>query len=157
MNRFRQFRDDFTSPRPNDIPPVTSPTRIGSFLETPTRSSSSEPPPLNGNVVPTLSNKNQIVPRLVTLMLLLDASSITQELVSDEFRLQQQATQQSTRELDESRNIESKLNQSIREGSVAREVEQQQQVELAQFQMFQRFLATQEEAGRSGSDSSNHT
>ena len=93
MNRFRRFRDGFTSPQTDDIPPVTSPTRIGSFSETPARTSSNEPLPLNGDVVLMLSNKHQIVPRLVTQMTLLDASSITQELVSEGFRLQQQATQ----------------------------------------------------------------
>ena len=87
MGRLRQFRDGFTSPRPNDTTPVISPTRIESFSETPARTSSNEPPPLNGNVAPTLSNEHQIVPRLVTPMTLLDASSITQEHVSDEFRL----------------------------------------------------------------------
>ena len=72
-------------------------------METPAHTSSNEPPPLNGSVAPTLSDEHQIVPRLVTLMTLLDASSITQEL--DEFRLQQQATLQITQALDEARDI----------------------------------------------------
>ena len=92
MNRFQRFRDGFTSPRTNDTPPVTSPTSIRSFSETPARTSSNEPPPLNGSVAPTLSNEHQIVPHLVTPMTLLDASSITQELLNDELLLQQQAT-----------------------------------------------------------------
>ena len=91
MNRFRQFRDGFTSPRPNATPPVTSPTRVESFSETPAHTSSNEPPPLNGDVGPTFHNKRQIVPHLVTPMTLL-ALSITQELVNDEFLLQQQGT-----------------------------------------------------------------
>ena len=97
MNRFQRFREGLASPRTNDTPPVTSPTSIRSFSETPARTSSNEPPPLNGSVAPTsfvaptLSNEHQIVPHLVTPFTLLDASSITHEL--DEFRLQQHATQ----------------------------------------------------------------
>ena len=124
MNRLQRFRDGLTSPRTNDTPPVTSPTRIRSFLETPSRTSSNEPPPLNGSVAPTLSNEHQIVPHLVTPMTLLDASSITQEFVNDEFLTQQQATQQITRELDEARDIEFERNRSIQEDLEAREVEQ---------------------------------
>ena len=96
MDRLRQFRDSFTSPHPNDTTPVTSPTRIESFSKTSTLTSSNEPPPLNGSVAPTLSNEHQIVLHLVTPITLLDASSITKELVSDKFQLQQQATQQIT-------------------------------------------------------------
>ena len=92
MNRLRRFRDGFTSPQ-QDNAPVTSPTRIRSFSETPTHTSSNEPPPLNDDVISTLSNEQQIVPRLVTPMMLLDESNITQEPVRDEFRLRLQATQ----------------------------------------------------------------
>ena len=77
INRFRRFRDGFTSPQTNDTPPVTSLTRIRSFLETPARTSSNEPPPLNDDIAPRLSNEHQVVPHLVTPMTLLDASSIT--------------------------------------------------------------------------------
>ena len=96
MNRFRRFRDGFTSPQTNDIPPVTSPTRIRSFLETPARTSSNEPPPLNDDVVLISSNQQQIVPRLVTPMMLLDESPISQDFVNDKFLLQLHATQQIT-------------------------------------------------------------
>ena len=91
---------------------------------------------MNDGVVSTLSNQQQIVPRLVTLMVLLDKSNIRQELVSDKFRLQLQAPQQITRRLGEVRDIEFERSRSIREAHEAREIEQQQQAELAQFQMF---------------------
>ena len=138
MGRLRQFRDGFTSPRPSVTPPVTSPTTVSSFSETSARTSSNEPPPLNGDVGlrPTSQHEHRIVPRLVTSTLL-DASSITQEL--DEFRLQQHATQMITQVLDESRDNEFERNRLIREDREARKVEQQQQVQLAQFAMFQRF------------------
>ena len=89
---------------------------------------------MNGSVAPTLSDKHQVVPRLVTPVTLLDASSITQEL--NEFRLQQQATQQITQALNESRDIEFEHNRLIREDREAPEAEQQRQAELAQFQLF---------------------
>ena len=157
MNRVRQFRDGFTSPCPNATPPVTSPTRVESFSKTPAHTSSNEPLPLNGDVGPTLHNKHRIVPRLVTPMTLLDASSITQELVNDEFLLQQQVTQQITQALDEARDREFERNRSIHEDCEAREAEQHRQAELAQFMLFQQFLATQAEVGQSTSDSSNDT
>ena len=69
-------------------------------------------------------------------MTLLDASSIIQELVSDKFLLQQQATQQITRELDEARDIEFERNRLIQEDREAREVEQHRQADLAKYQMF---------------------
>ena len=90
-------------------------------------------------------------------MMLLDESHTTQEPLNDEFLLQLQATQQITRELNEARDIEFERNQAVREAREGREVEQQQQATLAQFQMFQRFLAHQEEAGRLMDDSSNDT
>ena len=130
MSRLRWFQDDFTSPQ-QDNSPVTSPTKIRSFLETPTCTSSNEPPPLNDDVVSAISNEQQIVPRLVTPMTLLDESNITQELVSDDFCLQLQATQQIPRELDEAWDIKFERNRSICEDCEAREVEQQQRVELA--------------------------
>ena len=129
-------------------------------MEGPTRTSSKKSPPLNDDVVLMSSNQQQIVPRLVTPVMLLDESHITQELVSDEFLLQLQATQQTTREFDEARDIGFERNRAIREASEAREVEQQQQqqqVTLAQFQMIERFLANQEEVRRLIDDSSNNT
>ena len=144
MGRLRQLRDGFTSPRPSVTFPVTSPTTISSFSETTARTSSNEPPPLNGSVAPTLSNEHQIVPHLVTPLTLLDASSITQELVSDEFRIQQQATQQITQELDEARDIEYERNRSIQQDRYAREAEQLWQDDLAQFQLFRRFMASED-------------
>ena len=90
-----------------------------------------------------LSNQQQIVPRLVTLMMVLDESHINQELVSDEFLLQLQATQHINQELDEAWDIEFERNRAICETREAREVEQQQQATLAQFQMFQRFITNQ--------------
>ena len=45
----------------------------------------------------------------------------------------------------------------MQEDCEAREEVQQRQAALAQYQMFRRFLATQEEAGRSASNSSNDT
>ena len=156
MNRFRQFRDGLTSPCPNATPPVTSPTRVESFSETPARTSSNEPLPLNGDVGPTSHQEHRIVPRSVTPSTLLDASSITQELVNDEFLLQSQVTQQITQALDEARDRESEQNRSICEDCEAREAVQQQ-AEFAQFVRFQRFLATQAEVEQSTSDSSNDT
>ena len=70
-------------------------------------------------------------------MVLLNESNITQELVSDEFCLQLQATQQITRGLDEAWDIEFERNRLIREAREARKVEQQQKAALSQFQMFQ--------------------
>ena len=90
-------------------------------------------------------------------MTLLDASTITQELVSDEFLLQQQASQQITRELDEAQDIEFERNWLIQEDCEAREVEQHRQAELAQYRMFRRFIASQEVVEQSASDSSNDT
>ena len=49
MNRLQRFRNNFTSSQ-QDTSPVTSP-KIGSFLETPARTSSNEPPPLNDGIV----------------------------------------------------------------------------------------------------------
>ena len=93
INRLGRFRGGFTSPQQDNYP-VTSPTRIRSFSEIPARTSSNEPPPLNDDVVPTLSNQQQIVPRLVTQMMLLDESHINQELVRVEFLFRLQVTQQ---------------------------------------------------------------
>ena len=58
MNRLLRFRDGFTSPQ-EDNSPVTSPTRIRSFSEAPARTSSNEPPSLNDEVTPMLSNQQK--------------------------------------------------------------------------------------------------
>ena len=84
MNRFRQFQDGFTSPRPNATPSVTSLTRVESFLDTPAHTSSNEPLPLNSSVAPILSDEHQIVPRLVTPMMLLDALPSHKNLMSSD-------------------------------------------------------------------------
>ena len=87
MNRLRRFRDGFTSPQ-QDTSPVTSP-RIRSLLETPARTSNNEPLPLNDSIVSISSiQQQQIVPRLLTpMMLLQDEPLNTQDLMNDEFLL----------------------------------------------------------------------
>ena len=93
MNRLRRFRDGFTSLR-QDTSLVTFP-RIGSFSETPVRTSSNETPPLNNGIVSISSiQQQQIIARLVTPMMLLDEPPNTQYLVNDKLLLQLQATQQ---------------------------------------------------------------
>ena len=70
-----------------------------------------EPQPLNDSIISIssiqLPPQQQIIPHRVTpVMLLHDEPPTTQDLVSDEFRLQLEATQQITQGLDEARDFE---------------------------------------------------
>ena len=160
-NRFQRLREGFASPRTNVTPPVTSPTSVRSFSETPALTSRNEPPPLNGSVAPaafvepTLSAEQQIVPHTVTPITLY-SPSVTQELLSDEFLLQQQATQQVTQALDEARDIEIERSRLFQEDREARD-RQRRQSERDQYQLYLRFVASQEASARSVSNTSSDT
>ena len=96
MDRLRRFRGNILSPQQ-----VTTPSPIRSFSEAPARTSSNEPPPLNNDIGSISLLQQQIVPRMVTPMLLQDQPP--NELVQNEFLLQIQAAQQISQEIDDSR------------------------------------------------------
>ena len=97
MDRLRRFRGNIISPQQ-----LTTPSPMRSFSEAPALTSSNEPPPLN-NDIGSMSSllQQQIVPRMVTPMLLQDQPP--NELVQNEFLLQIQAAQQISQEIDDSR------------------------------------------------------
>ena len=90
-------------------------------------------------------------------MLLHDEPPTTQDLVSNKFRLQLEAMQQITQGLDEGRDMEYERDRVICEACETREAVDQRQEPLAQFRLFQEFLATQALAGRLLDDPSDNT
>ena len=68
MNRLQRFRNGITSPW-QEISPVTYPN-IKYFLETSAHTSSNKPLPFNNGIKSIASNQQQIIPRLVTPMMI---------------------------------------------------------------------------------------